>query len=85
MASMRVLANRLQTALAMKGRYIKINQHQHWSEKSGRMVTKFVACEKQNVDGVVKTVSLCESYQMADIVKALSAILNDGGGGDACR
>lgn len=85
MASMRSLANKLQTALAMKGRYIKINQYQHWSEKSGRMVTKFVACEKRDVDGTFKTVSVCESYQMADIVKTLAAILNDGGGGDACR
>lgn len=74
-------ARKLQTALSMRGRHIKINQYQSYSEKSERMVTKFVVCEKRNIDGKMKDVSICETYQMVDVVKALAHILNDGGGG----
>jgi hypothetical protein len=44
------------------------------------MVTKFVVCEKRIVKGKPKNVSICETYQMADVVKTLAALLNDGGG-----
>lgn len=74
-------AYRLQDALIHRGRHIKINQYQAYSEKTGRMVTKYVCCEKRMTDGKMKNVTVCESYQMADVVLALSALLNDGGGG----
>lgn len=74
-------ARKLQTALTLQGRHIKINQFQSYSERSERMVTKFVVCEKRKVGSKMKDVSICETYQMADVVKALAAILNGGGGG----
>lgn len=76
-----VTARKLQTALSMRGRHIKINQFQSYSEKAERMVTKFVVCEKQCIDGKMKDVAICETYRMVDVVKALAHILNDGGGG----
>ena len=45
------------------------------------MVTKFVLSEKQNVEGKEKDVAICSTYSMADVVKTLAAILNDGGDG----
>ena len=72
-------ARKLQTALTLKGRYIKINQFQSYSERAERMVTKFVLSEKRNVEGKEKDVAICSTYSMADVVKTLAVILNDGG------
>lgn len=74
-------ARKLQTALTMKGRYIKINQFQSYSERAERMVTKFVLSEKRKVEDKEKDVVICSTYQMADVVKNLAAILNEGGDG----
>ena len=75
MPSLRQLSHKLQTALCRKGRHIKINQFQSYSEKAGRMVTKFVLQEtKPNEAGKVKTVTFLETYQLADVVKKLAAI-----------
>lgn len=81
MQKLRALASKLQTALLRRGRQVKINQYQHYSTKLQRMVTKFVVCERVEQDGDTKNVTVCETYQMADVVKALAARLNDGGGG----
>ena len=80
MASLRALVGKLQTALAQKGRYIKINQFQSWSDRQQRMVTKFVVCEKRMVNKKLKDVAILETYQMADVVKGLAALLRDPGG-----
>ena len=80
MASLRALVGKLQTALAQKGRYIKINQFQSWSDRQQRMVTKFVVCEKRMVNKKLKDVAILETYQMADVVKGLAALLHDPGG-----
>lgn len=75
MASLRQTAYKLQTALCQKGRHIKINQFQKYSEKAGRMVTKFVMQEtKKNDGGKTESVTILETYQLADIVKKLAAI-----------
>lgn len=75
MASMRQLAHKLQTALCQKGRFIKINQYQAYSEKQGRMVTKYVLQETRTTQtGKPKAFTILESYQLADIVKKLAAI-----------
>lgn len=74
MASLRVLAQKLQTALCRKGRYVKINQHQSYSERQGRMVTKYVLQETRELNGKRKSVTILETYQLADIVKKLAAI-----------
>lgn len=75
MASMRRLAHTLQTALCQKGRHIKLNQFQSYSERQGRMVTKFVLQEKRAFEGNKKRdVTIMETYQLADVVKKLAAI-----------
>lgn len=75
MASLRQLAKKLQTALCQKGRYIKINQHQTYSEKQGRMVTKYVVQENRTtLTGKRKSFTILETYQLADVVKELAAI-----------
>lgn len=74
-------ARKLQTALSARGRHIKINQYQSYSERAERMVTKLVVCEKRRIEGKEKDVIICATYQMADVVKTLAALLNDGGGG----
>lgn len=74
----RRLMYRLQTALNLRGYRIRINQYQCWSDKSERMVTKYVAAtEKINPrTGRPHSVSICESYHAVEIVKALAELLN---------
>lgn len=79
--NLHAIAKKLQMALSMKEKYISINQCQAWSDRAERMVTKFVVSEKRIVKGKPKNVSICETYQMADVVKTLASLLNDGGGG----
>lgn len=77
------LMYKLQTALCMRGTKIKINQRQVWSEKSERMVTKYVI-QKEIFDKKLQRsryVTDLESYQAADVVKYLAGLLDDGGGG----
>lgn len=81
--NIRRLMYKLQTALCMRGTKIKINQQQIWSEKRERMVTKYVIMrevysEKQKR---MKYETALESFQAAEVVKYLAALLNDGGGG----
>jgi hypothetical protein len=61
---------KLQTALNLSGRRVKINQIQIWSELRQRMVTKYVIIENG------KTV--LETFQTADAVKALVDMLGGG-------
>lgn len=71
--NLRRLTNKLQMALCKKGRFIKVNQMQAYSPKAERMVTKFVVTEKQKTPiGKMKTVTLLETYQLADVVKFLA-------------
>lgn len=78
------LARRLQTALCMQGRHIRINQFQHYSEKKERMVTKYMLSEEKiNSDGKRYYVAILETYQMAEVVKALAGLLDTGGEADA--
>ena len=73
--SIRKLAHKLQTALCQKGRFIKINQFQSYSERAGRMVTKYVLTEKRlDERGRKKDFVILETYQMADVVKKLAAM-----------
>lgn len=81
MASLRVLSRKLQTALCQQGRYIKINQRQTYSERAERMVTKYVLQETRETDmGKRKTVTILETYQLADVVKKLAALYSGGDG-----
>ena len=76
MANLRRLTAKLQTAHAMRGRRFYLNQYQSYSEKTGRMVTKYVLTET-NKKG--KRVSVCESWQLADIVIFLADALGGDG------
>ena len=81
MASLRQIANKLQTALCQKGCYIKINQRQAYSERQGRMVTKYVLQEIRELPtGKRKSVTILETYQMADVVRKLAALYSGGEG-----
>lgn len=76
--NLRKLSNKLQTALCQKGRKIRINQFQSYSEKAGRMVTKFVLNEKKTMrNGTEKTITILETYQLADVVKELARVYGD--------
>ena len=76
--NLKKLSIKLQTALANKGRYIKINQYQSYSPKAGRMVTKYVLSEKRLTEkGKPKDFAILNTYQMADVVKELARMLND--------
>lgn len=79
LANMTKLAKKLQTALCMQGRCVKINQYQHYSVKKERMVTKFALCEKRTIDGKERNVTVLETYQMADVVKTLAGMFDTGG------
>lgn len=73
------IAYKLQMALCQKGQFVKINQYQSYSERAERMVTKYVLQEiRETMDGKKKSVTIFESYQMADVVKFLAEM--HGGG-----
>jgi hypothetical protein len=77
MANMRALMNKLQTALCMKGKIVKITQYHNWNEEKRRAVTKYVICKKDNNSD--KYISFFESYQLSEVVKALAGMLDGGG------
>lgn len=62
---------KLQTALCAKGIRIKINQRQHWSDFSKRMLTRYIVV----LDGD----TLCETYHAHEVVLALADLLSGGG------
>ena len=76
--NLRRIANKLQLALCQKGKYIKINQYQSYSQKAERMVTKFVLVEKRETPtGKMKDFPILETYQMAEVVKELARMYGD--------
>ena len=77
MAKLKSIANKLQKALAMNGRYITINQNQFYSEKLEKMCTKYVLKEKIEIDKV-QNVTLLETFRMVDVVNFLADLLNGG-------
>ena len=79
--NLNALARKMQTALMNKGIRVSINQFQRYSEKAERMVTKFVLTKPQYVEKEkkVKNVTICESYQMIDVVQTLARLLKDDG------
>lgn len=61
---------KIQTALNLSGRRIKINQFQSWSEQQKRMVTKYVITENG--------ATIIESYHAAEVVQTLAELLQGG-------
>lgn len=78
MAKLKSIANKLQMALTMNGRYITINQNQFYSEKLEKMCTKYVLKEKMEIDGKKKDMTLLETFRMVDVVNFLADLLNGG-------
>lgn len=81
--NLKALASKLQKALLMKGRKIKINQIQVYFEEEAKMATKYIVIENKEVFDEktrkykIKDVVIDETYSMADVVKLL-AILYGG-------
>lgn len=78
MAKLKSIANKLQKALTMNGRYITINQNQFYSEKLEKMCTKYVLKEKMEIDDKMHNVTLLETFRMVDVVNFLADLLNGG-------
>ena len=78
MAKLKSIANKLQKALTMNGRYITINQNQFYSEKLEKMCTKYVLKEKMEIDDKMQNVTLLETFRMVDAVNFLADLLNGG-------
>ena len=78
MAKLKSIANKLQKALTMNGRYITINQNQLYSEKLEKMCTKYVLKEKVEIDGKMKDMTLLETFRLVDAVNFLADLLNGG-------
>ena len=78
MAKLKSIANKLQKALTMNGRYITIIQNQFYSEKLEKMCTKYVLKEKMEIDNKVQNVTLLETFRMVDVVNFLADLLNGG-------
>lgn len=78
MAKLKSIANKLQKALTMNGRYITINQNQFYSEKLEKMCTKYVLKEKMEIDDKIQNVTLLETFRIVDVVNFLADLLNGG-------
>ena len=78
MAKLKSIANKLQKALTMNGRYITINQNQFYSEKLEKMCTKYVLKEKMEIGDKMQSVTLLETFRMVDVVDFLANLLNGG-------
>lgn len=78
MAKLKSIANKLQKALTMNGRYITINQNQFYSEKLEKMCTKYVLKEKMEIDDKMQNVILLETFRLVDVVNFLADLLNGG-------
>ena len=78
MAKLKSIANKLQKALTMNGRYVTINQNQFYSDKLEKMCTKYVLKEKMEIDDKMQNVTLLETFRMVDVVNFLADLLNGG-------
>ena len=79
MTKLKTIANKLQTALTMRGRYITISTRQFYSEQFEKMCTKYILQERQVIQGKKKNVTLFETMNMIDVVTFLANALNGGG------
>lgn len=79
-AALRQIAKKLQMGLCQNGRYIKINQHQGYSEKAQKMLTKYLLQETREENGRRRTTTHLETFQMADVIKKLAELYGEIGG-----
>lgn len=78
MAKLRTIANKLQTALSLQGKYITINQTQVYSERLERMCTKYILRERREILGRKRNITLLETFRMVDVVTFLAEELGGG-------
>ena len=78
MAKLKSIANKLQKALTLNGRYITINQNQFYSEKLEKMCIRYVLKEKMEIDDKMQNVTLLETFRMVDVVNFIADLLNGG-------
>ena len=72
------IARRLQLALCKQGRRVKINHVQYFSKLTGNPATLYVATETRILPGgKQKSIELCSSTRMSDVVKVLAGLLRD--------
>lgn len=74
------IAYKLQKALCLRGRYIRINQIQFYSSERQKMSTKFILKERRvdEDDGEEKDFTLLEAFRMIDVVNYLADELGGG-------
>lgn len=74
------VAYKLQKALCLRGRYIRINQVQFYSPEIQKMSTKFVLKERlfDEEAGKEKDFTLLETFKLIDVVNCLAEQLGGG-------
>lgn len=72
------LARKLQRALILQGRTVKINQTQVWIDETKQMATKYTVKEQKTVKGKKNDEVLIDSYKLAEVVKFLADLLSGG-------
>ena len=72
--NIRTTVYKLQKALLMQGRKIKINQIQAYSQKVGKMITKYIVIESRELEDGRTKKTLLETYSMVDIAKLLALL-----------
>ena len=72
------LAYKLQKALQLKGRYIKINQRQFYSTDQERFCTRYTLTETVYRNGKAKDETLLETYKLIIVVQYLAGLLRGG-------
>ena len=72
---MQKTAQRLQTALAARGRDVSITQRTFYSRAYGRVLTKYVVRERDPVTH--KSPRLLETYRLQEVVQLLAELYQD--------
>lgn len=72
------IAGKLQRALLRKGRMIKINRVQMYSDRRNAMLTRYSVIEAKVMDGKIKNVTLLETFQMREVVMLLRDMYGGG-------
>lgn len=76
--NLRTTAFKLQKALLTKGRIIKINQIQTYSQIKEGMYTQYVITErKQLTGGKASDIPLLKTYSMVEVIQLLAGFYND--------
>ena len=76
--NLKIIAYKLQKALALKGIHITINQNQFYSEALEKMATKYVLKQKTQKNGKTKYQTVLETFKLIDVVNYLAKELKEG-------